>query len=158
MRRLERKQEGVGHLPTQIKTRQCGDHRLIGGGLEIAGGSDMDQKFADQYYNYTTGRIANLFGFQVFEYSDTPVYTTAGTKRAFGAAAATGDRNASVAFIAQNTFKAAGSTVAKRCNHSYSPAFNTWAKSAIALSGRLAEPKPPSDKADSKPNRAKRLA
>lgn len=69
-----------------------------------------DQKFADQYYNYTTGKIANLFGFQVFEYNDPPVYTTAGTKRAFGAAAATGDRNASVAFIAQNTFKAAGST------------------------------------------------
>ena len=55
-------------------------------------------------------------------------------------------------------FKAVGSTVEKRCSHSYSPGFNTCAKSAIALSARFAEPNPPSDRADSKPKRAKRLA
>ena len=57
-----------------------------------------------------------------------------------------------------NGFNALGSTVAKRCNHSYSPGFNTWARSAIALSARLAEPRPPSVKADIRPNRARRLA
>ncbi len=70
----------------------------------------VDQKFADQYYNYTTGKIANLYGFEVFEYQDSPQYTAAGVKKAFGAIVAAGDRSASVAFHVKNTFKAAGST------------------------------------------------
>ena len=66
--------------------------------------------------------------------------------------------NHSGKLLRTNGLSADGSTVAKRCNHSYSPVLSTWAKSAIALSARLAEPRPPSDRADSKPNRAKRLA
>jgi len=70
----------------------------------------LDQKFADQYYNYTSGKIANLFGFEIYEYQDNPYYTAAGNKKNFGVVAGTGDRQASVAFYAPDMFKAMGST------------------------------------------------
>lgn len=69
-----------------------------------------DQKFKDQYYNYTTGKIANLYGFEVYEYSDNPVYAAAGTKVAFGTAAKANEYQASVAFYTKRVFKASGST------------------------------------------------
>ena len=69
-----------------------------------------DQKFKDQYYNYTTGKIANLYGFEVYEYSDNPVYKTTGNKVAFGTAATTNEFQASVAFYTKRVFKASGST------------------------------------------------
>lgn len=65
-----------------------------------------DQKFADQYYNYTTGKIANLYGFQVYEYGNCPTATTAGVKNALGAAG----NQCSVAFYAPRIFLATGST------------------------------------------------
>lgn len=70
----------------------------------------QDQKFANQFYNYTTGKIANLYGFEVYEYSSNPVYTTAGAKKSFGAVAGTGEFEASVIFYVKNMFKANGST------------------------------------------------
>ena len=70
----------------------------------------QDQKFASQFYNYTTGKIANLYGFEVYEYSSNPVYTTAGAKKSFGAVAGTGEFEASVIFYVKNMFKANGST------------------------------------------------
>lgn len=70
----------------------------------------MDQKFSEQYYNYTTGKIANLYGFEIFEYQDVPMYSSAGSKKTFNSVAETGDRPASVAFHTKNTFKANGST------------------------------------------------
>lgn len=69
-----------------------------------------DQKFRDQYYNYTTGKISNLYGFEVYEYSDNPVYKTAGTKVKFGTAAGANEYQASVAFYTKRVFKAVGST------------------------------------------------
>jgi len=70
----------------------------------------QDQKFENQYYNYTSGKIANLFGFEVYEWQDNPYYTATGNKKNLGAASATGDRQASVAFYAPDMFKAMGST------------------------------------------------
>lgn len=69
-----------------------------------------DQKFAEQYYNYTTGKISNLYGFEVYEYVANPVYKTNGTKVAFGTRPSEHEYQASVAFYARNTFKATGST------------------------------------------------
>ena len=69
-----------------------------------------DQKFRDQYYNYTTGKISNLYGFEVYEYSDNPVYKAAGTKVKFGTAAGANEYQASVAFYTKRVFKAVGST------------------------------------------------
>lgn len=70
----------------------------------------LDQKFADQYYNYESGKIARLYGFDVYEYSANPVFTSAGAKKSYGAVAGTGEYQASVAFYARNVFKCKGST------------------------------------------------
>lgn len=69
-----------------------------------------DQKFADQYYNYVSGKISNLYGFEVYEYVNCPLYSTAGKKKALDAAASTGEYQASFAFFAPRVFKASGST------------------------------------------------
>jgi hypothetical protein len=71
----------------------------------------VDQKFADQYYNYTTGKIANLYGFEVYEYVANPYFTVATkAKKSFGSVPGVGDRMASVAFVVSRARKAAGST------------------------------------------------
>jgi hypothetical protein len=70
-----------------------------------------DQKFSEQYYNYTTGKIANLYGFQVYEYMNCPYFTQAGAKLAWGAVPAATDTRASVAFYAPRMFKATGTTL-----------------------------------------------
>ena len=72
---------------------------------------ENDQKFADQYYNYTTGKISNLYGFEVYEYADCPYFNVAAkTKKAYGAAVGDGDTQASVAFYAPNCIRMEGST------------------------------------------------
>jgi len=71
---------------------------------------ENDQKFAQQYYNYVTGKISNLYGFEVYEYVDGP-YFTASTKvkKAWGSVPATGDYQASVAFYAPRMMRCNGS-------------------------------------------------
>lgn len=70
-----------------------------------------DQKFVDQYYKAETGKIANMLGFEVYEYVDCPYYTVATkTKKAFGAVPTAADHQASVAFYAKDMFKATGIT------------------------------------------------
>lgn len=69
-----------------------------------------DQKFKDQYYNYTTGKISNLYSFEIFEYCNNPVYKADGTKVKFGTAAGANEYQASVAFHTKQAFKATGST------------------------------------------------
>ena len=71
-----------------------------------------DQKFSEQYYNYGTGKVFNLYGFVVYEYTDAPVYrATTKAKLAYGAVpVAATDRQASVAFYAPRMMKATGST------------------------------------------------
>lgn len=71
----------------------------------------VDQNFKDQYYNYTTGKIANLYGFEVYEYVANPYFTVATkTKKSFGAVPTGADRRASVAFQVSRTIKATGAT------------------------------------------------
>lgn len=70
----------------------------------------LDQKFADQYYNYQSGKVSNLYGFEVYEYVNCPLYTTAGVKKDLGATASTGEYQASFAFWTDRVFKATGST------------------------------------------------
>lgn len=71
----------------------------------------LDQKFADQYYNYTTGRIAKLYGFEVYEYTENPCYNTAGSQKVkFGTKPGENEYQASVAFYDKGVFKATGST------------------------------------------------
>lgn len=70
----------------------------------------VDQAFRDQYYNYTTGKISNIYGFEVYEYVANPTYKTTGEKVAYGATAGTNEFQASVAFYKDRVFKASGST------------------------------------------------
>lgn len=72
-----------------------------------------DQKFVEQYHNYTTGKIANLFSFEVFEYTDSPYYVvSAKTKLAFGSVPGATHRQASIAFFAPRMMRATGTTKA----------------------------------------------
>ena len=72
---------------------------------------ENDQKFAQQYFNYTTGKIANLYGFEVYEYVDCPYFTASTkTKKAWSAVPAAGDFQASVAFYAPRMMRADGTT------------------------------------------------
>lgn len=72
-----------------------------------------EQKFADQYYSYTSGKIANLYGFETYEYSDTPYYTLSSKARlAYGSVPAATERQASTAFYAPRMMKASGDTLA----------------------------------------------
>lgn len=74
---------------------------------------EFDQKFADQYYNYTSGKIANIHGFEIYEYMDCPYFTASTkTKKPFGTIPATGDFQASVSFFAPRAMRANGTTEA----------------------------------------------
>ena len=69
-----------------------------------------DQKFREAYnINQTEGKIARLYGFDIYEYDGVPSYTSAGNKKQWGANAAAGDKQASVAFYAGGMMKANGS-------------------------------------------------
>ena len=70
----------------------------------------VDQKFREHYnINQTEGKIARLYGFDIYEYDGTPSYTSAGNKKQFGAAASAGDKQASVFFHCPSMMKANGS-------------------------------------------------
>ena len=74
----------------------------------------QDTNFAQRYNNTTTGKIADMYGFEIYEFVDTPVYkVSTKAKVAFGTApTASTDRNASVAFYAPRMMKATGETKA----------------------------------------------
>lgn len=69
-----------------------------------------DQKFREAYnINQTEGKIARLYGFDIYEYNGTPYYTSAGKKKTYGAATTGTDRQSSVAFHVSSMMKANGS-------------------------------------------------
>lgn len=71
----------------------------------------VDQRFREQYnIDRNTGKVGNLYGFQIYEYGNNPVYTAAGKKKAVGATSETGEFQCSFAFYVPRVFKATGST------------------------------------------------
>jgi len=73
----------------------------------------QDTTFAQRYNNTTTGAIANMYGFEIYEYVDSPLFNASTlNKVAYGTAAGANDRNASVAFYAPRMMKATGETKA----------------------------------------------
>ena len=69
------------------------------------------QSFREQYnINRGEGTVGRLFGFDVYECAYTPLYTTAGQKKALDAETQTGEFPCSFAFYAPRVFKATGST------------------------------------------------
>ena len=72
---------------------------------------ETDQKFKEQYnINRTDGTVGRLYGFDIYEFANNPLYTTVGEKKALGAAASTGEFQCSFAFYVPRVFKATGST------------------------------------------------
>lgn len=71
---------------------------------------EADQSFKDKYYNYTTGKLLNMFGFEVYTYVNCPYYTKEGVKVAYNVAPAATDQKGSFAFYRPLMFKAQGST------------------------------------------------
>lgn len=70
-----------------------------------------DQNFEKQYnIDRTDGRVGRLYGFDIFEFDFTPIYTTAGVKKSVGAKAETGEFQCSFAFYDQRVFRCTGST------------------------------------------------
>ena len=70
-----------------------------------------DREFQVQYNNYTTGKIANLYGFEVYEYIDVPSYTVSSKKKlAYGSAESNATRHASICFYAPRMMRAEGET------------------------------------------------
>jgi len=73
----------------------------------------QDTTFAQRYNNTSTGKISDMYGFEIYEYVDAPVYNTSTkVKKNIGAASAATDGNASVAFYAPRMMKATGETKA----------------------------------------------
>nr|DAN56040.1 MAG TPA: Major capsid protein [Caudoviricetes sp.] len=71
----------------------------------------VSQTFREQYnIDRATGKVGKLYGFDVYEYANTPLYTQAGKKKALGVAAGAGEFNCSFAFYTPRVFKATGST------------------------------------------------
>lgn len=69
------------------------------------------QNFREQYnIDRATGKIGQLFGFTIYEYAATPIYTAALAKKAVGATADAGEYHASFAFYTPRVFKATGTT------------------------------------------------
>ena len=69
------------------------------------------QNFREQYnIDRGTGKVGKLYGFEIFEYTNTPLYTQAGVKKALGANAEKGEFQCSFAFYTPRVFKATGST------------------------------------------------
>lgn len=69
------------------------------------------QNFREQYnIDRNTGKVGKLYGFEIYEYANTPLYTTAGVKKALGATAEKGEFQCSFAFYTPRVFKATGST------------------------------------------------
>jgi len=81
----------------------CPDH--VNDLLETA------QSFREQYnINRADGTVGRLYGFDIYEYANTPLYTTSGEKKAVGSTADAGEFQCSFAFYVPRVFKATGTT------------------------------------------------
>ena len=101
--RMKRAMDKLGVPATGRRLVLCSDH--VNDLLET------DQKFKEQYnIDRNNGTVGRLYGFDIYEFANNPLYTTAGVKKAVGASAGTGEFQCSFAFYVQRVFKATGST------------------------------------------------
>lgn len=71
----------------------------------------VSESFTRQYnLDTVNGRCARLFGFDIYEYANCPVFDASGTKQALGTAESGNKFQASFAFYTERVFKASGST------------------------------------------------
>ena len=71
---------------------------------------ELDQSFRDKYYNYTTGKLMNMYGFEVYTFVNTPYFNKNGVKLAYNAVSTATDHKGSFAFYRPRMFRAQGST------------------------------------------------
>lgn len=72
---------------------------------------ETSQTFKEQYnINRADGTVGRLFGFDIYEFANNPLYTTAGKKKDVGADASAGEFQCSFAFYTPRVFKCTGST------------------------------------------------
>ncbi len=100
---MKRKMDKLGVPAQGRRLVLCSDH--VNDLLEAS------QTFREQYnIDRANGTVGKLYGFDVYEFANNPVYTTAGAKKSVGATASSGEFQASFAFYTQRVFKATGST------------------------------------------------
>lgn len=71
---------------------------------------ELDQSFRDKYYNYTSGKLMNMYGFEVYTFVNTPYFDKNGVKLAYNATPTATDHKGSIAYYVPRTFRAKGST------------------------------------------------
>lgn len=72
---------------------------------------ETDQNFKEQYnINRNEGKVGRLYGFDIYEFVNTPYYSKAGVKKDLGVSPAEGEFQCSFAFYTKRVFKATGST------------------------------------------------
>lgn len=70
---------------------------------------ELDQSFRDKYYNYTTGKLMNMYGFEIYTFVNTPYFNKNGVKLAYNAVPTATDHKGSFAFYRPRMFRAQGS-------------------------------------------------
>ncbi|MGI6292234.1 MAG: hypothetical protein ACOXZH_07420, partial [Bacteroidales bacterium] len=68
------------------------------------------QKFAQQYYNYESGKITNMYSFEIYEFGDNPYFNASTLKKIAFGESTSGYLQGSVAFYAPRMMKADGTT------------------------------------------------
>lgn len=71
---------------------------------------EQDQSFKDKYYNYTTGKLLNMYGFEIYTFVNAPYFNKNGVKLAYNAVPTSTDHKGSFAFYVPRMFRAQGST------------------------------------------------
>ena len=100
---MKRKMDALGVPSNGRRLVLCSDH--INDLLEI------EQTFREQYnINRNDGTVGRLYGFNIYEFANNPIYTKVGVKKDLGKAAETGEFQCSFAFYVPRVFKATGST------------------------------------------------
>ena len=87
------------------------DRRLVLSSDHVNDLLESEQSFREQYnIDRGNGTVGRLYGFDIYEFANNPLYTTAGEKKAVDATADTGEFQCSFAFYTPRVFKATGTT------------------------------------------------
>ena len=71
---------------------------------------EQDQSFKEQYYNYTSGKLMNMYGFEIYTFVNAPYFNKNGVKLAYNATPSATDHKGSFAFYRPRMFRAQGTT------------------------------------------------
>lgn len=71
---------------------------------------EQDQSFKDKFYNYTSGKLLNMYGFQIYTFINCPYYTNEGVKVPYNQTPGETDLKGSFVFYVPRMFRAQGST------------------------------------------------